>query len=399
MKKSIAAITLVLPFVACGNPTTAGAPDASTVSTIDDSLAEAETGRDPAGSRAHLEAILADSTQSADDRGRVALALSRLAEASGDHERAVTLAEQAVALNTDAADARLFSLLTGKEQPSGAGRRLIPQRIPSSARAFAKYWSAATPDHPTEIEIDSFGGLDSWEGGPSSVFDVGAALRDKAVDACGYCDDPKVKIHTHSSREGFWTAIPRYQGKLDHALVVVYVDAQTIPPPRYAQWLAVGTAAIEDAFSRGDGLVAVKERPSAPPLVTIAAPRFTQLEQVETALAAMATLPFTPSTITLHERLAPYEIRTTVRSRLPVLRGCYQSLLGRNASAAGTLEASFTVASDGSTRGIQVQIPQTLEEPTFRTCVESALQAMQFPAWSRDAKATTTVKYPINLTP
>lgn len=398
--KTITSLALVFPLLsACGSQASTPSADAAPMSTIDDAIAEAETGRDPAASRARLEAMLADGTQTAEDRGRVALALSRLAEAAGDQERAIALTEQSVALGNDSADARLFLLLTGKPQPNTAARRLNPQRIASSSRALSTYWPAATPDHKLDIEIYRFGGLDEWEGTPANAFDVGAVLRDNAITACGYCEDPRTKIHTHTSQTNFWSDIPRYESKLDHALVVVYVDSETIPPSRYGKWLATSTDAIEAAFARGDGLVAVKDRPAAPPLVTIAAPRFLQLEQVETAFSNMAKLPFAPVTVSLQERLAPAEIRSTVRSKLPMLRGCYDALLARNPSAAGSLEMSFTVGNDGTTRNPQLQMPASLEDATFRACIESAEASLRFPVWSHDPKSSTTVKYPITLTP
>lgn len=399
MKLSSLAV-LALGLVACSNGSAIpNAADASPRSSVDDALAEAETGRDPAASRTHLEAILADTqTTGKEDRARVSLALARIVE-STDKERAITLTEQAVALGNDDAEKHLFQLLTGKEEPSSWQRRTTPASLPPSAKALAKYWPAATPDHPVEIEMYSFGGLDEWEGGPKGAFDVGSVLRDQAVEACGLCDEVRTKIHTHSSRATFWTSIPHYASSLDHALVVVYVDQATIPPARYQQWVAAPIDTIEDALSRGEGFVAVKVRPSAPPLVTIAAPRFTQLAAVEKAFSEMATLPMKPVTVTLPEQLAPSEIRSAVRSRFSQFRSCYDALLKTRPTAAGTFEMAFTVSNDGTTKDLNVTMPASLEDPTFRACVESAAASFTYPAWSHDPKSSTTVRYPITVTP
>jgi hypothetical protein len=393
---------LALALVACGNgaavPAAADASSSSPLSTVDDALAEAETGRDPAASRARLEALLADTSTIKEDRARVALGLARLVEGT-DKERAITLTEQAVALGSEDADKHLFWLLTGKEEPSVWSRRQNPGPVPPSAKALAKYWPAATPDRAVEIEINAFGGLDNWEGGPKGTFDISSALREQAIQACGLCDEVKTKIHTHSSRESFWTSIPRSAGTLDHALVVIYVDEATIPPARYAKWLAAPVAAIEDAFARGEGLVAVKDRPSAPPLVTIAAPRFTQLAAVEAAFSEMATLPKEPTPVTLPEKLAPSEIRSAIRAHFGQFRACYEALEKTNPTASGTFELAYGIAADGATRDLKVTIPATLEDAAFRGCVEGVAGAIKYPAWSRDPKGVTTVRYPITVSP
>jgi hypothetical protein len=397
--KRTSLVVLALTLVACGN----GSPvpsvaDASPRTTVDDALAEAETGHDPAASRARLEAILADTSTGKEDRARVSLGLARLVEAT-DKERAIVLTEQAVALGNEDADKQLFKMLTDKDQPSPWQRRQNPGPLTNSAKALAKYWPAATPDRAVEIEINAFGGLDEWDGNPKGTFDIASVLREKAVETCGLCDEVKTKIHTHSSREPFWTSIPRYAGTLDHALVLVYVDQATIPPARYQQWLAAPLDTIQGALARGEGLVAVKERPSAPPLVTFVAPRFTQLAAVEKAFSEMAALPPSPVTIALPEKLTPSEIRNSVRSRFSQFRACYEALRKTSPNASGTFEMSYAIASDGTVKGVTVALPASLEDATFRSCVQATAESITYPAWSHDAKSTTTVRYPITVTP
>jgi len=390
---------LALALVACGNGSSVpSAADASPRTTVDDALAEAETGHDLAASRARLEAILADTTTGKEDRARVSLALARLVE-STDKERAIALTEQAVSLGNEDADKHLFKMLTDKDPPSVWTRRNSPGPVTPSAKALAKYWPAATPERAVEIEIYAFGGLDDWEGGPKGTFDISSVLREQAVETCGLCDEVKTKIHTHSSREPFWTGLARYTSSLDHALVVVYVDQETIPPARYQQWVAAPIDSIASAIGRGEGMVAVKQRPSAPPIITIAAPRFTQLAAVEKAFSEMAQLPAKPVTIALPDKLAPTEIRSAVRSHFSQFRACYDALRKTSPTASGTFELSYSVASDGTAKGVTVAMPASLEDATFRACVQSAAESITYPAWSHDAKATTTVRYPITVTP
>jgi len=390
---------LALALVACGNGSSVpGVADASPRTTVDDALAEAETGHDLAASRARLEAILADASTGKEDRARVSLGLARLVE-STDKERAIALTEQAVALGNEDADKHLFKMLTDKDPPSVWARRQAPGPLTASAKALAKYWPAATPDRAVEIEIYAFGGLDDWEGGPKGTFDIGSVLREQAVESCGLCDEVKTKIHTHSSREPFWTSIARYTTSLDHALVVVYVDQDTIPPARYQQWLAAPIDAIEGALGHGEGFVAVKQRPSAPPIVTIAAPRFTQLAAVEKAFSEMATLPTKPVTVALPDKLAPSEIRSAVRSHFGQFRACYDALRKTSPAAAGTFELSYAIASNGTTKGVTVAMPASLEDAAFRACVQTAAESITYPSWGRDPKATTTVRYPITVSP
>ena len=44
-------------------------------------------------------------------------------------------------------------------------------------------------------------------------------------------------------------------------------------------------------------------------------------------------------------------------------------------------------------------MPASLEDATFRACVQSVGEGITYPAWSRDPKAETTVRYPITVAP
>ncbi len=407
----VALSALTLALGACSNgtaPTSTGAGSGNGAGTttesaaapknaVDEAIADAETGRDPAAARAKLESLLADATLEKKDHGRVALALSRLVEPS-DKERAVALTEDAVAAGNSDAEDRLFTLLTGTEPPNKYARRGPIGEVTPAARAFAKYWPAATPEREVEIEMDLFGGTDGG-GGPRGAFDVASALREAAVAECGLCETVKTSIHTHSSRESNWTSIPRYESHLDRALVVVYADAATIPPARYQKWVAAPIADVQAAIQRGEGMFAIKDRPGAPPLVLIAAPRLSQFGTVEEKLAQTNPFPAGPVKVALPDHLLPSEIQEAVRMRFGAYRKCYETLVAKRPGASGKIDLAFTIGNDGTPRDVAVDLSSGLQDAELASCAKGATEHIRFPAWSNDPKATTTVKYPIVVTP
>lgn len=408
MKSISIALTVlsVLAAVGCGNEThsessapqvaDAGAsPAVSGSSAIEEALADAETGANPTAARDRLEGILADPATDRDDRGRVSLALSRLVEKLGDKDRAVSLAEEAVVAGNKDGEKQLATLLTGSALPSPWARR-GNVAVSDSARALAKYFPAAVPGRAIEIDLVQLGGLDRDETS-SSTFDVGAALRERAIQACGLCDAVETNIHMTHSREPFWTAMPRYASRFDKALVVIYVDAQTMPPERYAKWLALPLADIQSALSRGEGLFAVKERTGAPPIVTIAAPRAAQLKTVEAKLAETQSFTAKPVTVNLPAGLSKDEIQAGVRSRFPAFRSCYEALTARKPNAAGRLDFAYAVDGNGKPRDVTVDLPSSLDDAEFGACVKKAVESIAYPAWTQDPKASTTVRYPLTL--
>lgn len=396
MNRNVRGIALSLGTLVLGCSTDAKDPPASAApaapSSVEDAVADAETGRDVAATRTRLEALVVDTSLPKSDHAKIALALSRLVESS-DHERAVTLAEDAVASGGENADRRLFALLTGAKPPSPYRRGPI---VPASAfaRALTKYFPAATSENAVEVKIHRFGGSDEGGPWPSGTYDVGAALRDIASEACGFCDDPKTSIHTSSSRLSSWAMIPSALGELERSLVVTYVDAEMLPPARYEKWFAASIAEMKSAFDLGQGLVAVKERPGAPPLVTIAAPRVAQLPLVEAKLAAMDELPLSARRVDVPAPLTRDEIRMVIRSRWGAFRRCYDELATRKPAAEGTLELAFSITGDGATKDVTSTVGPALDDASFRSCAVAAANATRFPSWSRDRSKVTTVRYP-----
>ncbi|MFO0672355.1 MAG: AgmX/PglI C-terminal domain-containing protein [Polyangiaceae bacterium] len=404
--RSVVALSLVLGLsaVACapepGAPggDRAPAPAASVTSARDaltDALADAETGKDPVATRARLEAALADASLDKKVRGEVLVALAGLV-GGADKDRAADLLEQAVAVGDQNAESRLYALFMGHAPEAP---RPFAAPVADSARALAKFFPAARPDNHVEIDIVAFGSHDSRASDSAGTYAIAEALREKAIIECGICDRVKTNIHTGFSRHAFWSAIPSELSRLDRALVVTYVTADTIPPPRYAKWLAADVAEIQAAFARGDGLFAVKTRPNAPPLVTIAAPYTSRLAAVEASLAAVRELPKGPVVTKLPRGLTPDEIRAGVREHFAVFRGCYEGLLTRRPAAGGKIEVGFTVPGSGGVTEPVVTFEGNLEEPEFRTCVDRAIRTLRYPIWSSDPAAKVTVKYPIVFSP
>src|SRR5690606_6015043 len=105
--------------------------------------------------------------------------------------------------------------------------------------------------------------------------------REQAQARCPTCENVPVKIHTSSSREPSWTSIPKYRKRLEAALIVVYVDLESLVPARYEDILPMPTGEIAARLQKGDGLIAVRERKGAPPIILLAAPRRSQLSEVE----------------------------------------------------------------------------------------------------------------------
>lgn len=392
---SFAALSLLSVVLGCSAETPSSpAPAAVVAHPVDDAIADAETGRDLPRAKTRLDALLGDATLSQDDHAKVALALSSIVE-KDDRERAIQLTEDALrAAGGEAAQKRLFTLLTGAAPPSPWSHRGPSLPAAQSARALAKYFPAATPDRRVEPEVEIFGGSDDGSN-PSRTFDIGAGLRELAIEACGLCSEVKTSISLSSSQHSAWTTMPRRLKEMESALVVTYVDADMLPPARYEQWFAASIADLKSAFEEGDGLVAVKERPGAPPLVTIAAPRVALLPLVEAKFAEMSELPLRPTRVAVDTHLSRDEIRSGVRTRFGAYKDCYEKLTARKSGASGSIEMAFGIKADGTLTDVQATSHDGLDDAGFRSCVTDVARTMRYPRWSRKATDVTTVRYPI----
>lgn len=395
----VAALLSALALVACTGEVkdapVSSAPE-NKESKIDALMADVETGRDP-GKRAELEALLADTSLPKSEHAKIALSLSRLLEAT-DRERAIQLTEDAVAAESDEAEERLFTLLTGSKPPSRWARRGPTEPVPNAAMALAKYFPTATPEHKVEVRIKTFGGEGGRHDREGGAFDIAGALRTKAEEACGLCDEVKVSIGTHSSSWPSWTNIPREVTSLEQALVVSYFDVQNPPVARYEKWFAAPVADITSAIASGEGLVAVKERPGAPPLVTVAAPRAALLPLVEAKLAVMSELPLSPKRVPIDTHLSKDEVRAGFRTRLSAFKKCYEDLRARRSDAAGTIESAYGIKADGSVVDVTTSVSGSLDDAAFRECVADGVRSIRYPRWSWSSKNdVTTVRYPLTL--
>lgn len=359
-----------------------------------------DVGKVLPGSAKALEKVL--ETGSSDERDSAAIALSRTYELEGKTEQAIRTLEDLLARHRedvrwaleDEVDEKLVKLVTGAPAPKRTELYEDDGPIASFARALAPSF------HPDakgayELEILEFGGW-SRASDKLGTFEVGGALREAANAKCPLCEK-RPSIHTHRGRSGSWASIPKYRDAFETALLVFFYD-QTVNriPARYDRHLPLPVSEIDAKLANGQGLVAVKQRSGAPPVVLVAAPRAGQLEDVEKALAEMSQLPEAPVSVALTPGLRPHEIQAVVRGARKDYKACYEGLLQRDAKATGRVVLAFGIDGEGRVENASTE-PSTsaLEDATFLSCFLTATRSLQFPA----TQQTTTVKYPLTLTP
>lgn len=359
-----------------------------------------DRGEDAAEAKAMVQAALDGGTLSAEERSQAAIALSRAQEVLGEEEAAVATLEAALASETDphhpaslALRHRLRALLTGSADEPGPS--FVPSEpAPSFARLLSGYFP---PNRDGQISARLFiiGG-DEGVSETLGTFNVGAGRRAVLEEDCPLCDH-QVSVHTSRSR-GDWLLFASHGDELGAAFVAVYYDLQKNRiPARYERFLPMTVAAIEAELEAGRSLLAATERPGAPPVVLLAAPRTAMLEDVEKALAGRGSLPTEPVLVEVATNLRPKEIQAVVRGDLfKPARRCYESLLTRAPDAGGRLKLSFTIAGDGAVADHAITVTEgTLDEDGFVSCVDGAVASLRFPAVGEE----TTVNYPIALSP
>ena len=325
-----------------------------------------------------------------EERDQATLALSRALEASGDTEGAITRVEALLAAHAEdkrwpmetAASDRLRKLVTGHDEDPHRLRLEADEEVAPFAHALTRFFKAPSDGASTgktEITILSFHG-ESTDSEKLGTWNIGGALKAERRDACPLCEDT-VHTHTWSSGEGSWTALPKRAAQLRVALGIFYFDlGEGRVPARYDAELPMPSAEIVARLEKGEGLVLAKERPNAPPVILIAAPREAQLGLVEAALAAMKTLPLEPVTIPIAAGLRPSEIQGVIRGAKATYRKCYQTLLDRTPEAAGKVELAFTVREDGSVERPSIGEASTLHDAALERCFLDATSALVFPA-------------------
>ncbi len=364
-----------------------------------------DVGRDVPASTAVLQGVAGDPAATLDQRDAARLSLSQALEARGDHEGAISTIEALLEGHpegpttpaAEAAEARLRKLLTGRDA-TPRPRSEDTRPVPPFARALLRYFPTPSAGvGALEVRVLTFGG-DAEASERLGTFAVDRAVREERRKACALCDD-RLSLRAHTGRTGSWTGIPMNRAHLGSSLVVYYFDlGEGRIPARYDAELPLPTAEIAARLAGNEGLVAARERPGAPPVVLIAAPRGAQLAEVEEALSLMKALPTEPVSLPLKGGLKPDEIQGVVRGSFGRYRECYEAVLKHAAAAAGTARMQFGIRGDGSVEAVSVQSTDGLEhEAEFQSCVVGATSALVFPA--NHAVEVTTVTYPIVFNP
>ncbi|MFO0676492.1 MAG: AgmX/PglI C-terminal domain-containing protein [Polyangiaceae bacterium] len=375
--------------------TTRGVATSQTDVAVEEALADLDTGKSPPAARAKLDAALAQGEMPKEKRGAALLALAN-ATLPTDREKGITLLEEAIAQGEEKAESKLFSVLTGHELPSGSRWNRGGPPPAAFAEALVKYFPENPQDHAVHVDLLGFGGTRSLEN--LGTFNVAAAIRQKDAQVCASCPETKTNVRASMRFKTSWTGIPESVAQMETSLVVLYLDKETMLPERYARWAAAPLADIQAAIDKGEGFVAVKERPNAPPLVTIAAPRATQWRQTEAALASTSSIPDKPLYVKF-DGLDKEEIQFGVRGRFPEFKKCYEKVLSVKKDAAGDVEFAFAVTGKGTVTDLVVTGTGALDEAGMKACMAKGLEGAKFPEWSSDPAARTTVKYPVKFAP
>ncbi|UQA60870.1 AgmX/PglI C-terminal domain-containing protein [Polyangium aurulentum] len=357
-----------------------------------------DRGEDAKKAREDIEAVLRAPSATATDRDEATLVLSRALEVMGDKEGAISAVEKLISGHaadrewTASAEAekRLRKLLTGnEEEPS---RRFTPAKPPVSsfAHALTKYFKA-DENGQEHVRVLAFGGRnDASE--RLGTFNVAGALRQAKEKNCPSC---KSDVQSQTHQETSWIGIVRSRAQIPSSLVVYYYDLEGGEiPARYDAELPLPSAEIKARLAHGKGLVAVRERKDAPPVVLIAAPRFALLDNVEGTLAEMGELPTEPVAVDVPESLETEEIQSVVRAAFGSFRPCYEEVIKTNPTASGKINLDFTVEPDGRVSKAKATADgATLQ--SMEQCMLGATQKIVFPAAAKE----TTVVYPIMFSP
>lgn len=389
--------------VSIAPPESAPAPQASSSAglRIEQALRLLDAGRGAAEAQVILDEVLRDPALTPDERDEATLGLSRALEAQGDKEGAIRRVEDLLAAHANdrrwplerAAEARLQKLVTGKDAQQTSNVERDEPTAPF-ARLLAPYFTPGA-DGRYEVTVLEFGGT-RGVGDQLGTFNIGGGIRELRRAECPLCDD-KLSVSSTTSREHSWTDIPQNRAQIGSALAVFYFDLDGWRiPARYDAYLPLPSATIVEHLERGEGLIAARERPGAPPAILIAAPRRAQHAAVEEALAAMTKLPVEPVTVAVTPDLRKEEIQAVVRGARGAYKVCYEAMLKRSPAAEGKLNLKFSIEADGSTADVSTAAESAaLDDATLLQCMTAATAALRFPATGK----STTVTYPLAVSP
>lgn len=395
---ALALVSLSACAAPTASPTDKSAPAAAPVSAsslaVEQAVRDLDVGHDAAAARKKLEEALLDPTLPDGTRDVANLALARALDKTGDKEKAIETVEALLAKHAtehpwaleEQTDDLLQTLVNGKvtkapRDDSGPGATPIAKAI---ARCF--------PAKDGKVTISQYlvGGT---SGDRLATFDIAQALREKKRESCALCDDA-LNAHSHVSQSS-WTSIPANRSKYDDALVVYYFDLESNRiPARYDELLPMPSAEIVARLNKGEGVIVVKKRENAPPMILMAAPRTAQLGEVEQTLSEMKELPSAPVTVTVSPRLRPSEIKSVFRAARPAFRACAEAMFARTPGVAGTITMKLKVMADGTVTGLTSEAP-TAFDSAFTSCMEKVTQGLSFPKSSADFAVT----YPLMITP
>jgi hypothetical protein len=382
-------------------PAQAGERAASVALRIEQAERQLDLGRDVAAARAALSEIAADAAVSSEERDQATLALSRAHEMLGDNKAAVAAVEGLLAGHADdegwplekAAETRLRKLLTGAET---APKTPVFEDTPIApiAHTLATHFTPLDDGkryRPSMVMFNTRRGVSDQLG----TFNVAGAIRQKWAESCPLCEDD-LQIGRDETRYGSWVEIPVGRRLMDNALVVFYFDlGGGRIPSHYDDLLPMPSAEVVARLERGEGVIAAKTRPGAPPVLLLAAPRAAQLAEVESAFAAMEALPTAPTTVEVRQGLVKEEIQQPVRGSNKAMKGCYETLLASKPQAAGKVVLKFAVLPSGSVADATLEPDAALDDKALLDCLRGTVEGLSFPPTSQK----TTVAYPIEFAP
>jgi len=300
-----------------------------------------------------------------DARDEATFAMARASHELGDDEAATVAVEGLLVQH--AGDARwplgeassnfLRQLLTHEESPPPP---VLEQAVVAPvAQSFLRYLSDVSKG-PVRADVVAIGGGDVTSE-RLGTFNVAGALRNERRNHCASCDTSDLDLVT-TTRAPDWTSIPALRPRAADALTVVYATLEDRIPERYQELLAMPAGELYARLDHGEAFAVARERVGAPPLVLLAAPATSQLQAVEEALAAQATLPLTPLDVKVAGGMNPTEIQRAVRGDFGGFRRCYEAYLTRAPAAEGRVTASFAIEGGQVTR-LHVDVDPALRFP------------------------------------
>jgi hypothetical protein len=354
-----------------------------------------DRGGDSAAARKLLDTALQDPHLDAQERIEAVLAMSRLHELDGRQGDAASVVERELGDLADDAPKepyreRLRELLAKRERPPYLGEQ--HKQAPPFSRVLSRYFSVGDDG---KVALTSFlVGGDRAVSNDAGTFNIGAAIRAEREAACPLCD---AQLSVRQSRHrGDWVMIPEARAKFGDALVVFYFDLEhNHIPARYESLMPMNVAALEAELEAGKSFVLANERPDAPPVLLLAAPRSAMLGDLERRVAQLDELPTEARYFDVDNRLRPNEIRAVVRGTwVPEVRACYEALRAGQPDAEGRIVATVEVGAEGAVTALAIDSEDaSLTDETFVDCLRTSGLELSFPAIG----TTTTVRYPLVL--